>query len=1445
MRRNLALALGLAFCAAIELTHAAFDMTPYNPKERRGPKSSTREEVCLNGIWKFHPVIEEAYYTCDEFPDPDAPPASLKYVDLIVPGLWKDRGNGFSGCRLPDGKILPVEWRKALRAWYHRVFQVPKSWAGRAVIIRFEGIAFYGKVFVNGKAVGEHLGPGTPFELDISALVTPGKPNNLHVYVIDKRKGLHVPKGLSGYRSWGVQLWRILPEQWEYRRDEAGIWKDVFLGARDPLFVDDVFAMPSFRKKTIAGRIEVRNHGDRPCPCRVIVDVLELDGTPVLEVGSRDITVLPGQAEVSTLSAPWATPKLWDLDEPNLYVMRARLQDYGPRRNTIDEKLVRFGFRECWVEKDQIYLNGRIFHPLGDWDTRMNVTSPMIAQRYEVALAKLESMREDAGFVAPRMTWITPYQDFYDAADDLGFPIIATGYAGSRIDPVAWDGLCQEWREAIRMRRNHPSIIIWSCENEGVSHSRATSLYMIQRKLDQILEEMDPTRPYYHDGHASVVEGDPGAIYENGDLCGTAPISGGHYTRATSPMSLWLHEFDRWRRRKPFVYGEAGTFGLVDIQAYIRRFYGEEALGQPTEEVFDELGGKVTKLVIGAWRSYAVSAIMPLGVYQSYRGIYRHSGRATVLKWNDLETPGAKPFTTSFPLARNPYDPEGGSVKVSRYGEWVRDAFAPLLVTLYRDLRHNLRSGEATTAAVYVVNDAKTDQTVQLAWSVAPVAGGDALAKGEESLLVRQGVPARTELRFQAPEVKAATRLLLRVEARADGVTHVAKDDREFSVYPVDPAPKLTRTLYAYDPENRLTDLLASMKLTAAPLSAATFAGAAEKKALIIAPYAVDKDLRPHYGDIDKFLAAGGVVVVLNQDCSLPSSASSNMHSGSQGHPMFRGLADSRVYFWDTPGNLVAGCGIKLPLHGLYVRHLTETGHTSLKDPFLFEMFKGNGTLVGCNLLLAGAYEKDPEARLMLHNLLRYADGFRRQPRPVYFSGTADTASAIAKLGVRLTGLALQVANKGQAAVLAGLGATLSKQTIADAAKLPSGILLVERTDLVAANRDAVDAFVAKGGALLVLAQADAAWQGWGDDAKLALAPAGRAARGGHLHKQSDAPMLAGQRSVTAWSEKVLLLKPSTGWSMDFQAVGREGPMDRFGIAWREQGQGLVIVDQVPHLPVKLRYGTNAQGQWLLLTLLANLGADLVQPAPEEYMTAFTKVKESFAEVRALTEEEKKRFHFLNLKFHMNACLGGEKHSHDVCNAIYRKVPLGAWVFGGVPFYVVDADTDELLGGDPGATDSCIALRGEKMPALPLETREIAFEGERGQAFPKTAKRLHFLHASTWAISSKGAILDPNHVAVIYRVRYRDGTSVDIEAKNDIHIRDWWIKERNFKKLEGGRLPKAELGWGERLFSMPYALGTMWVMNWDNPHPAREIRSLQVISQDKSVPLVFAVSVEE
>ena len=64
-----------------------------------------------------------------------------------------------------------------------------------------------------------------------------------------------------------------------------------------------------------------------------------------------------------------------------------------------------------------------------------------------------------------------------------------------------------------------------------------------------------------------------------------------------------------------------------------------------------------------------------------------------------------------------------------------------------------------------------------------------------------------------------------------------------------------------------------------------------------------------------------------------------------------------------------------------------------------------------------------------------------------------------------------------------------------------------------------------------------------------------------------------------------------------------------------------------------------------------------------------------------------------------------------------------------------------------------------------VETREIAFEGDRGGAFPRTAKRRHCLHGSPWAVSGKGTLVDADHVATIYRVRYRDGTSVHTSAK--------------------------------------------------------------------------------
>jgi len=193
-----------------------------------------------------------------------------------------------------------------------------------------------------------------------------------------------------------------------------------------------------------------------------------------------------------------------------------------------------------------------------------------------------------------------------------------------------------------------------------------------------------------------------------------------------------------------------------------------------------------------------------------------------------------------------------------------------------------------------------------------------------------------------------------------------------------------------------------------------------------------------------------------------------------------------------------------------------------------------------------------------------------------------------------------------------------------------------------------------------------------------------------------------------------------------------------------------------------------------------------------------------------------------------------------VCH--FWKVPLGDWAFGGVPFHLVDADQEELLGGDPGAPNGCIVLKGSRQPAHPDKAEGIKIAGEKGQTFNTRAKRIHFLHATCWGLSIKEGIIDKNYEVVTYRFRYKDGTTAEFVAKNDVHTRDYWIKIREFKE---DLVKEARLGWAERIRDMTYALSTMWVTTWDNPHPDKELESLDIISSVTAVPVVFAVTLEE
>lgn len=141
----------------------------------------------------------------------------------------------------------------------------------------------------------------------------------------------------------------------------------------------------------------------------------------------------------------------------------------------------------------------------------------------------------------------------------------------------------------------------------------------------------------------------------------------------------------------------------------------------------------------------------------------------------------------------------------------------------------------------------------------------------------------------------------------------------------------------------------------------------------------------------------------------------------------------------------------------------------------------------------------------------------------------------------------------------------------------------------------------------------------------------------------------------------------------------------------------------------------------------------------------------------------------------------------------------------------------ELISGDVKTTKAVILLGGEKAPALPRVVKDIAI----GTKF----KELDFLHTALFVTAAKGKTLGT------YVVNYAEGTKETIPLVRAQNIDDWYAPgvDPAMKVLEEIVAPN----------QLRFAL---FGLKWVNPHPEREIRSIDFTSEGNSVLALFAVS---
>ena len=381
--------------------------------------------------------------------------------------------------------------------WYRKTFAVPKAWKGKRVSLEFDGVFQVAEIFVNGHRVGEHKGGYTGFTLDITDAVKPGdnvvavRVNNLWSARLAPRVGEHTFSG--------------------------GIYRDVRLVVTAPLHVawyGTFVTTPQVSKAsgTVNVKTEIVNDSGKSKSATVKTAILDADGKLVTEMESTQTVAANSTLIFDQTSQAIANPQLWHPDHPYLYSVQTTVLDDGKPVDNFSSPL---GFRWFKFTADQgFFLNGEHYYFKG-----ANVHQDHAGWGDAVAdsgFFRDVKMVKDAGFDFIRGSHYPHAPAFSQACDELGMLFwsencfwgsAATGEGGfknsgaypnhAEDETEFKQSLRDSLHDMIRIHRNHPSVIVWSMDNEVFFTARATlpKVRDCLRELVAYSHELDPTRP--------------------------------------------------------------------------------------------------------------------------------------------------------------------------------------------------------------------------------------------------------------------------------------------------------------------------------------------------------------------------------------------------------------------------------------------------------------------------------------------------------------------------------------------------------------------------------------------------------------------------------------------------------------------------------------------------------------------------------------------------------------------------------------------------------------------------------------------------------------------------------------------------------------------------------------------------------------------------------------
>jgi hypothetical protein len=509
-------------------------------------EASPRETICLNGdTWQLAPAKKQPDGSYDgEVPPKDGWEGSRVPIICMNPYFrnWFLPVTGQGGPYGPTvtrkcaGNYKFNDARLEKGIWYRLSFNLPKDWEkGYLELILVEAKVSEVRVYLNGTLCGSD-------ELYWGNKIIPLKgakagSNTLEIFT-------------SGTNLKGNKL-----ENW-------GLVGDILLQKIDTICVRDVWPITSWRNSELRTRTWIENHEKKPVKL-TIKQFCVAEGRIRKIVGESSLTVQPETIYESEQKTPWTDAKVWGIGgeygEPNLYQLVTEIRDDSGKLR--DRQTTRFGFREFWVEGTQFYLNGKriilqgdIGFPYSNLRSFMSIFIPLIRQ-YNINILRMHDSDQD--------TEVLP-----DVADEMGMLVYAQMYPelDSRegalspeeflASPLHQKNL-QNYARMVKMFRNHPSVVIYSTDNEiftqawdkpdklasNIRNDRIGAFY------EKFVKQMDPTRVMTRDG-------DEGTWGHKGKWQEDPPCDTANYHYPEFDFDNFVRNWETVYDMRPVIFGE-------------------------------------------------------------------------------------------------------------------------------------------------------------------------------------------------------------------------------------------------------------------------------------------------------------------------------------------------------------------------------------------------------------------------------------------------------------------------------------------------------------------------------------------------------------------------------------------------------------------------------------------------------------------------------------------------------------------------------------------------------------------------------------------------------------------------------------------------------------------------------------------------------------------------